>query len=67
MRFKKTMFLVYMKNVRTVAYYSRGLGVLFSNFKWKVLDIVTVDESVDEDGLMKQMKSWSTLSFNTIF
>ena len=51
---EKTMYLAYMKNVKTAQSYSRGLKVLFPNFDWKETGV----EYTDELDLMCQMKSW---------
>ena len=50
---EKTMYLAYMKNVKTHSQ-SRGLRVLFPNFDWKDAGV----ETTDELDLMRQMKSW---------
>ena len=55
---EKTMYLAYMKNVKTAQSYSRGMRVLFPNFDWKDTGISENPESIDELDLMCQMKSW---------
>ena len=50
---EKTMYLAYMKNVKTVQSYSRGLKVQFPSFDWKEAGV----KYTDELDLMCQMKS----------
>ena len=59
---EETMYLAYMKNVRTAERYSRGLRVLFPNFDWKDVGVGTQDKPIDEGALMKQMLSWKAFS-----
>ena len=54
--------MAYMKNIQIVQRYSRGLRVLYPNFKWEDVGVA----SADEDNLMKQMMSWKAFSENNI-
>ena len=60
---EKTMYLAYMKNVKTAQSYSRGMRVFFPNFNWKEAGVSDNPESMDELDLMCQMKSWKAFCF----
>ena len=62
----ETMYMAYMKNIQTARKYSRGLRVLFPNFKWADVGVGTVDNPVEEDTLMKKMMSWKAFSDSII-
>ena len=49
---EETMYLAFMKNVRTAETYSRGLRVLYPSFDWKDVGIGTQPVSIDEETLM---------------
>ena len=57
-----TMYLAFMKNVRTAERYSRGLRMLYPNFDWKDVGIGCQDAPIDENALMKQMLTWRAFS-----
>ena len=54
---KDTMYLTYMKNVNTAQRESRGLRILYPNFRWEDVGIGTVQQPIREDELIKQMLS----------
>ena len=59
------MYLAYMKNINTAQRYSRGLRILYPNFRWEDVGVGTVQQPISEDELMKQMLSWSAFSDDT--
>ena len=59
---EETMYLAFMKNVRTAETYSRGLRVLYPNFGWKDVGIGTQQSPIDENTLMKYMLNWKAFS-----
>ena len=63
---EETMYLAYMRNIQTAQRYSRGLRVLFPNFKWEDVGIGSAEKPVDEDTLMKQMISWKAFSDDNV-
>ena len=46
---EETMYMAYKKSAQTAQRYSRGLRVLYPNFKWEDVGVA----SADEDNLMK--------------
>ena len=63
---EETMYLAYMKNVTTAKKYSRGLRVLYPNFKWESVGMGTTQNPIGEDSLMKQMLTWKAFSDDNI-
>ena len=59
---EETLYLAFMKNVRTAETYSSGLRVLYPNFDWKDVGIGTQQAPIDKDTLMKQMLTWKAFS-----